>query len=73
MLEWALSEELTDHLGYAPHERAGTGNAATAQLPKKLITEAGSVDLDVPRDRDGTFDPRIVRNGQRHLDGIDSP
>lgn len=71
VLERALSEELTDHLGYVPHERAGTGNARNGTTPKKLITEAGSVDLDVPRDRDGTFDPRIVRKGQRRLDGID--
>ena len=71
VLERALSEELTDHLGYPPHERAGAGNARNGTSPKRLITEAGSIDLDVPRDRAGTFDPRIVRKGQRRLDGID--
>jgi putative transposase len=71
VLERALGEELTDHLGYPPHERTGTGNARNGTSSKKLITEAGTVDLDVPRDRAGTFDPRIVRKGQRRLDGID--
>jgi putative transposase len=71
VLERALGEELTGHLGYAPHERAGTGNARNGTTSKRLITEAGSVELDVPRDRAGTFEPRIVRKGQRRLDGID--
>jgi putative transposase len=71
VLERALSEELTDHLGYAPHERAATGNARNGTSPKRLITEAGQIDLDVPRDRAGTFEPRIVPKGQRRVDGID--
>jgi putative transposase len=71
VLERALGEELTDHLGYGPHERAGTGNARNGTTSKRLITEAGTVDLDVPRDRSGTFEPQIVRKGQRRLDGID--
>jgi putative transposase len=59
--ERMLGEELTDHLGYPPHDRAGTGNARNGTSSKRLITEAGAVDLDVPRDRAGTFEPRIVR------------
>jgi putative transposase len=60
VLERALAEELTEHLGYLPHERAGTGNTRNGTTPKSLITEAGSVDFEVPRDRAGTFAPRIV-------------
>ena len=71
MLDRALSEELTEHLGYEPHERAGTANSRNGTTPKRLITEAGSVDLEVPRDRAGSFEPRVVHKGQRRLDGID--
>jgi len=71
VLERALNEELTGHLGYERHERAGGGNARNGTTPKRLITEAGTVELDVPRDRAGTFAPQIVRKGQRRLDGID--
>ena len=71
ILERGLAEELTEHLGYEPHERSGSGNARNGTTPKRLHTEAGSVDLEVPRDRDGSFTPRLVRKGQRRLDGID--
>jgi putative transposase len=71
VLERGLAEELTEHLGYEPHERSGSSNARNGTTSKRLVTEAGTVDLDVPRDREGTFDPRLVRKGQRRLDGID--
>ena len=71
VLERGLAEELTEHLGYEPHERAGASNARNGSTPKRLNTEAGTVDLDVPRDRAGSFEPRLVRKGQRRLDGID--
>jgi putative transposase len=71
VLERGLAEELTEHLGYEPHERSGSSNARNGTTPKRLVTEAGSVDLEVPRDRAGTFEPRLVRKGQRRLDGID--
>jgi putative transposase len=71
VLERALGEELTGHLGYGPHERAGTSNSRNGTTPKRLITEAGTVELDVPRDRDGSFEPRIVPKGHRRVDGID--
>ena len=71
VLERGLAEELTEHLGYEPHERSGSSNTRNGTTPKRLHTEAGSVDLEVPRDRDGSFEPRLVRKGQRRLDGID--
>jgi putative transposase len=73
VLERALAEELTDHLGYEPGDPAGrgSGNSRNGTSPKRLATEAGTVELDVPRDRLSTFDPQIVRKGQRRLDGID--
>src|SRR5215217_6292339 len=71
VLERGLAEELTEHLGYEPHERAGAANSRNGSTPKRLHTEAGTVELDVPRDRDGSFEPRLVRKGQRRLDGID--
>jgi putative transposase len=71
VLERGLAEELTEHLGYEPHERSGSSNARNGSMSKRLATEAGVVDLDVPRDRAGSFEPRLVRKGQRRLDGID--
>jgi len=71
VLERGLAEELTEHLGYEPHERSGSSNSRNGSTPKRLHTEAGTVDLEVPRDRDGSFEPRLVRKGQRRLDGID--
>ncbi len=73
VLERALAEELTDHLGYEVGDPAGngSGNSRNGYMPKRLLTEAGTVELDVPRDRNGTHEPGIVRKGQRRLDGID--
>ncbi|MGK5174080.1 IS256 family transposase [Geodermatophilus sp. CPCC 205761] len=73
VLEAALAEELTDHLGYESGDAAGrgSGNSRNGSTPKTLLTEAGPVALETPRDRAGTFTPQIVRKGQRRLDGID--
>jgi putative transposase len=73
VLERALAEELTDHLGYEVGDPAGSGsgNSRNGYTPKKLLTEAGTLDLEVPRDRAGTHEPKIVAKGQRRLDGID--
>ena len=74
VLERALAEELTDHLGYEAGDPAGrgSGNSRNGTSPKRLLTEAGHVDLEVPRDRASTFDPQIVPKGARRRDGIDS-
>lgn len=65
VLERALSEELTAHLGYEKHDPVGrgSGNSRNGSTPKTLLTDVGAVDLEVPRDRAGSFDPKIVRKG----------
>ncbi len=73
VLETALEGELDEHLGYAKHDPAGrsTANSRNGKRSKTVVTEVGPVDIEVPRDRDGTFDPKIVRKRQRRLDGVD--
>ena len=69
----ALEGELDDHLGYGKHDPAGRdgGNSRNGHRPKTVITEAGPVGLSVPRDRDSSFDPKIVAKRQRRLTGVD--
>jgi putative transposase len=73
LVERAMEVELTDHLGYEPHAEppGGTGNTRNGTSPKTLITEHGQVPIDAPRDRDGTFAPKIVRKRQRRFEGFD--
>ena len=72
-LERGLAAELTDHLGYEKGDPAGRElpNARNGASPKTVQTEAGPVPLDVPRDRDGSFAPRLVPKGQRRVGGLD--
>jgi putative transposase len=72
ILERALDEELTDELGYERGDPAGrgSGNSRNGTTPKTVITEAGPVDLDVPRDRAGVFEPKIVPKGVTRLKGF---
>src|SRR5262249_49370723 len=72
VLERALAEEMTGHLGYDKHDPAGrgSGNSRNGTSGKTVLTDIGSVDLAVPRDRNGTFEPLIVRKGQTRLDGF---
>jgi putative transposase len=73
LVERALEVELTDHVGYERHQEppGGTGNTRNGSTPKTLITEHGEVPIDTPRDRDGSFEPRIVRKRQRRFEGFD--
>jgi putative transposase len=70
LLERALDEELTDHLGYERGDPAGrgSGNSRNGATPKRVLTEIGAVDLDVPRDRNGSFEPVIVPKGATRLE-----
>ena len=73
LVERAVEVELTDHLRYE-HGQAppgGTDNTRNGSTPKTLTTEHGPVPVDTPRDRDGTFEPKIVRKRQRRFEGFD--
>jgi putative transposase len=73
VLETALEVELSDHLGYDKHDPSGRNgdNSRNGSRPKTVLTELCPVELEVPLDRDGTFEPAIVRKRQRRLDSID--
>jgi putative transposase len=73
LVERAMEVELTDHLGYEPHQEppGGVGNTRNGTSPKTLVTEHGRVGIDAPRDRDGSFEPKIVRKRQRRFQGFD--
>jgi putative transposase len=73
VLETALEVEMEDHLGYAKHAPEGrnTSNSRNGARSKTVLTEVGEVEVDVPRDRDGSFEPQIVKKRQRRLSGVD--
>ena len=73
LLERALSAELSDHLGYAKGDPKGkkTGNSRNGHGSKKVTGEDGEIDILVPRDRDASFEPQIIKKGQRRFDGFD--
>jgi len=73
VLESALEGEITDHLGYDKGDPAGKngGNSRNGVRGKTVLTEVGPVELAVPRDRDGSFEPQIVRKRQRRLTGVE--
>jgi putative transposase len=73
MVQRALEEELTEHLGYpAGHAPSGgVGNSRNGGTPKTLLTDQGRVPIDTPRDRKSRFAPRLVKKGQRRLAGLD--
>ena len=73
LVERAMEVELTDHLGYEPHQEppGGAGNTRNGTSPKRLVGEHGGVQIDAPRDRDGSFSPKIVRKRQRRFEGFD--
>ncbi len=73
--ETALNEEMTEHLGHSKHRAAedrDSTNIRNGTRPKTVLTEAtGQVQIEVPRDRDGSFEPQIVKKRQRRLTGVD--
>jgi transposase-like protein len=73
VLESALEGEITDHLGYDKHDPAGKdgGNSRNGTRSKTVLTDIGPVEIDVPRDREGSFEPTIVKKRQRRLTGVD--
>src|SRR3974377_2084513 len=73
LIERALGAELTEHLGYEKGDPAGRGRASSRNgtSSKTLLTEDGEVEIAVPRDRAGTFEPQLVAKGQTRFDGFD--
>ncbi|MFF0531135.1 IS256 family transposase [Nocardia amikacinitolerans] len=75
VLETALNEEMTEHLGFEPNQAPAerdSANVRNGTRPKTVLTETtGPVPIEVPRDRDGSFEPQIVRKRQRRLSGVD--
>ncbi|MFB7248623.1 IS256 family transposase [Streptomyces populi] len=73
LLESALEGEITDHLGYDKHDPAGKngGNSRNGRRAKTVLTDVGPVEITVPRDRDGSFEPKIVKKRQKRLTGVD--
>lgn len=72
IMEAALEAERTDHLGYEKGDPAGrgSGNSRNGSSPKRVLTDAGDVDLDVPRDRNGQFEPQLVPKHARRIEGF---
>lgn len=72
VMERALQAELTDHLGYEAHDPAGrgSGNSRNGTTPKTVLTDLGGVDLEIPRDRNSTFEPKLVPKGTTRLKGF---
>jgi putative transposase len=73
VVEGALEGEMDDHLGYSRHDAAGrnSGNSRNGHRAKTVLTEAGPVEISVPRDRDSSFEPKIVAKRQRRLTGVE--
>jgi putative transposase len=73
VLERGLATEQTEHLGYEKGDPAGRGspNSRNGTTLKTVATEVGDIQLDVPRDRLGTFEPRLIPKGSRRAGGLD--
>lgn len=73
LVERALQAEMTEHLGYEPHapEGHGSGNSRNGKGTKTVQTDTGQFEIEVPRDREGSFEPQLVKKRQRRLSGFD--
>ncbi|WP_407566523.1 IS256 family transposase [Streptomyces sp. 184] len=73
LLESTLEGEITDHLGYDKHDPAGKngGNSRNGTRAKTVLTDVGPIEIAVPRDREGSFEPKIVKKRQKRLTGVD--
>ena len=73
LIERALGAELTEHLGYEKGDPAGrgSGNSRNGTSSKSILTEDGEIEITVPRDRAGSFEPQLIAKGQTHFTGFD--
>lgn len=70
LVERALNAELSAHLGYDKYERTKSTNARNGSSKKHLLTDSGTIELEIPRDRDGDFEPQLVAKHQTKLEGF---
>ena len=70
-VETALSAELAEHLGYDKHQLSGVSNSRNGYSSKTLITEDGSFEVDIPRDRTGDFEPQLIKKHQTRFTSMD--
>ena len=73
LMERMLGAELTEHLGYEPHGEPASqqSNRRNGAARKVLKGNDGAVPIDIPRDRDGSFEPELIQKGQTRIDGMD--
>lgn len=73
LIERALGAELSEHLGYEKGDPAGrgSGNSRNGVSSKTILTEDGEIEIAVPRDRAGSFEPQLIGKGQTRFDGFD--
>jgi len=71
LLEAVLEAELDEHVGYAKHQHSGASNSRNGHSKKTLRSDKGEFDIDVPRDRDGEFQPQIVKKHQSRIGSMD--
>jgi transposase-like protein len=73
LAERALEAEMEQHLGYAKHDAKGknTGNSRNGKTPKSVRSIHGDIDLEIPRDRNGSFEPQLIKKGEKQLGGFD--
>src|ERR1700746_2430778 len=73
LIERALGAELSEHLGYEKGDPSGrgSGNSRNGTSAKTIIAEDGEIEIAIPRDRAGSFEPQLIAKGQRRFDGFD--
>ncbi|MFT5394513.1 MAG: putative transposase [Gammaproteobacteria bacterium] len=71
LMERALNAELTHHLGYEANARHASDNWRNGKTNKTVHTQTGSLEIEIPRDRNGEFEPQLVKKHQRRLEGFD--
>jgi len=73
LMERALEGEMDDHLGYQKHDSSGrgSGNSRNGKSKKTVVGKRGPMEIEVPRDRDSSFEPQLVKKRQTRIDGLD--
>ena len=69
-IEAVLNAELHEHLGYSRYEQSENSNSRNGSMSKTLKTDKSQIKIDTPRDRDGSFEPRLVKKNQTRFHGV---